>query len=132
VLNEPDSKEARNAVTDFLKKGYTLCTVDVALVECLNVIWKHTNLLKDLTPEEASLAVEDLTKLYDGFTIITTRELKDEAMHIAISQNLTVYDALFIAAAQKMNATLYTADKKLCAKTDKPIKSKLLTKETQE
>ena len=97
------------------------------MVECLNVIWKHTNLLKDLTPQEANLTVEDLTKLYDGLTIITTRELKDEAMHIAIAQNITVYDSLFIAAAQKMNATLYTADKKLCAKTDKPIKSKLLS-----
>ena len=103
-------------------------TVDIALVECLNVIWKHTNLLKDLTREEASLAVEDLTKLFDGLTIATTRELKEEAINVAISQNITVYDALFIAAAQKMNATLYTADKKLCAKTNKPIKSKLLTK----
>ena len=98
------------------------------MAECLNVIWKHTNLLKDLSPEEASLAVEDLTKLYDSLSITPTRELKDEAMHISISQNITVYDALFIAAAQKINATLYTADKKLSAKTDKHIKSKLLTK----
>jgi predicted nucleic acid-binding protein len=128
-LNEPDSKEARNEVTGFLKKGYTLCTVDIALAECLNVIWKHTNYLKDLKPEEASLALEDLTKLYDDLAITPTRELKDEAMHIAITQNITVYDALFIAAAQKTNATLYTADKTLCAKTDKTIKIKLLTKE---
>jgi predicted nucleic acid-binding protein len=128
-LNESGSNEARNEVTNFLKRGYTLCTVDIALVECLNVIWKHTNLLKDLAPEEASLAVEDLTKLYDDLSINQTRELKDEAMHIAVSQNINVYDALFIAAAQKINATLYTADKKLYAKTDKTIKSKLLTKE---
>ena len=74
------------------------------------------------------MAVEDLTKLFDGLTIATTRELKEEAINVAISQNITVYDALFIAAAQKMNATLYTADKKLCAKINKPIKSKLLTK----
>jgi predicted nucleic acid-binding protein len=103
--------------------------VDIALAECLNVIWKHTNLLKDLSPKEASLAIEDLTKLYDDLAIIPTRELKDEAMQIAISQNITVYDALFIAASQKINATLYTADKKLCAKTDKLIKLKLPTKE---
>jgi predicted nucleic acid-binding protein len=120
VLNESDSTEARAEVSGFLRKGYSLCTVDIALAECLNVIWKHTNLLKDLKPEEASLAVEDLKKLYDELAITSTRELKDEAMHIAISQNITVYDALFIAAAQKINATLYTADKKLCAKTDKP------------
>jgi predicted nucleic acid-binding protein len=103
--------------------------VDIALAECLNVIWKHTNLLKDLEPKEAILAIEDLTKLYDDLTITTTRELKDQAMHIAISQNITVYDALFIAAAQKINAALYTADKKLCEKTDKLVKSKLPTKE---
>jgi predicted nucleic acid-binding protein len=101
--------------------------VDIALVECLNVIWKHTNLLKDLEPKEASLTIEDLIKLYDDLSITTTRELKDQAMHIAISQNITVYDALFIAAAQKLNATLFTADKKLCAKTDKLIKSRLPT-----
>jgi predicted nucleic acid-binding protein len=99
--------------------------VDIALAECLNAIWKHTNLLKDLEPKEAILAIEDLTKLYDNFIITPTRELKDQAMHIAISQNITVYDALFIVAAQKTNATLYTADKKLCEKTDKLIKSKL-------
>ena len=128
-MNEPDSKEARNEVTNFLKKGYTLCTVDIGLAECLNVIWKHTNLLKDLKPEEARLALEDLTKLCDGLTITSTRELKDEAMHIAITQNITAYDALFIATAQKANATLFTADKKLCAKTDKTIKIKLLTTE---
>ena len=103
--------------------------MDIALAECLNVIWKHTNLLKDIEPEEASLAIEDLTKLYNDLEITQTREIKDEAMQIAISQNITVYDALFIAAAQKINAALFTADKKLCAKTDKLIKSKLPTKE---
>jgi predicted nucleic acid-binding protein len=75
------------------------------------------------------LAVEDLTRLHDGLAITPTKELKNEAMQIAITQNITVYDALFIAAAQKTNATLYTADKKLLAKTDKTIKIKLLTKE---
>jgi predicted nucleic acid-binding protein len=64
------------------------------------------NLLKDLQSKEASLAIEDLTKLYDDLAIISTRELKDQAMHIAISQNITVYDALFVAAAQKLNAAL--------------------------
>ena len=129
VLNESDSTEVRNEVTNYLKKGYSLCTVDIALAECLNVIWKHTNLLKDLESEEASLAIEDLTKLYDDLAITSTREIKDEATQIALSQNITVYDALFIAAAQKINATLYTADKKLFAKTSNLINSKLLTKE---
>ena len=81
-----------------------------------------------MNPNEASLAIEDLTKLYDDLAITSTREIKDQAMQIATSQNLTVYDALFIAAAQKINAILYTADKKLYLKTAKLVKSKLPTK----
>ena len=103
--------------------------MDIALAECLNAIWKHTNLLKDLPPKDVNLAIEDLTKLYDDLVITSTRELKDQAMRIAITQNMTVYDSLSIAAAQKLSATLLTADKKLCAKTCNLIKTKLLTKE---
>jgi predicted nucleic acid-binding protein len=103
--------------------------VDIALSECLNVIWKHTNLLKDLEPQEANLSIEDLTKLYDDLANISTRKIGDQAMQIAISQKITVYDALFIAAAQKLNATLYTADKRLCAKANQFVKTRLPTKE---
>jgi predicted nucleic acid-binding protein len=126
ILNESNSKEARTTITNLLRKGHTLCTVDIALPESLNVVWKHTNLLKELDPQEANLAIEDLTRIYDGLTIIATREIKDETIQIAIARNITVYDALYIAAAQKINATLYTADQKLY-KTAKTIaKSKVL------
>jgi predicted nucleic acid-binding protein len=105
--------------------------VDIALAECLNVIWKHTNLLKDLDIKEASLTIEDLTKLYNELTITPTQEIKKEAMRIAITQNIAVYDALYIATAQKLNATLYTADQKLYAKANQITKSKLLKPKEQ-
>lgn len=113
VMNESGSKEARAAVASVLKKGYTLHTVDLALAEGLNAIWKHAAALKDLKREEANPAVEDLTRIYDRLNIIATRELATDAMHIALTQNITAYDALYIAAAQKTNSTLYTADQKL-------------------
>jgi predicted nucleic acid-binding protein len=126
VMDEPDSKEARKTVADGLKKGYTLHTVDIALAEVLNVVWKHANILKDLKMEEAKPAAEDLTKIYDGLKIITTRELEDETMQIALTQNMTVYDSLYIAATQKLNGTLYTADQKLYTTADRVANSKLL------
>jgi predicted nucleic acid-binding protein len=52
-------------------------------------------------------------------------------MRIAITQNITVYDALYIAAAHKLNATLYTADQKLYAKATQITKSKLLKPKEQ-
>jgi len=112
-MNEAGSKEARATVTNVLKKGYTLYTVDLALTEGLNAIWKHAGVLKDLKAEEANAAVEDLTRIYDGLDIIAAREITAEAMHVALTQNITVYDALYIAAAQKTNGILYTADQKL-------------------
>jgi predicted nucleic acid-binding protein len=112
-----------------LKKGYALHTVDLALAECLNVIWKHAKVLKDLKAEEANPAAEDLTRIYDGLNIIAAREIAAEAMHVALTQNVSVYDALYIAAAQKLNGTLYTADQKLCNAANgsvntKPLKTK--------
>jgi predicted nucleic acid-binding protein len=94
------------------------------------VIWKHANLLKDLKPEEAAPAMEDLTRIYDGLNVVTAREVAEETAQIALTQNITIYDALFIAAAQKLNGTLYTADQKLCAEANKTANSKLLKPKT--
>jgi predicted nucleic acid-binding protein len=126
VLNESGSKEAKTIVTDSLKKGHILHPVDIALAEGLNVIWKHANLLKDITPEEATPTIEDLPRISDGLNVVATREITEETAQIALTQNIPVCDALFIAAAQKLNGTLYTADQKLCAAAKQTINSKLL------
>jgi len=114
VLSEPDSKEAQSTVASYLKKGFALYTVDLALIEGLNVIWKHAALLKDIRLEEINSAVEDLTIVYDGLNIVPARELTTESVQIALKHNLSIYDALYIAASEKINGTLYTADQKLC------------------
>jgi predicted nucleic acid-binding protein len=126
VLDESNSKEARIAVGDALKRGYPLHTVDLALAEGLNVVWKHANILKDLKPEEVKAAAEDFTKIFDRLKIVTARELAEKAMVIALEQNITVYDALYIAVAQKLQGTLYTADQKLHTTANKITNTKLL------
>ena len=129
-MNEVGSKEARASIADALKKGYTLHTVDIALAEGLNAIWKHANLLKELKAEEAESAIDDLTRIYDGLTIVETREVIKETTHVALTHNITIYDSLYIAAAQKYNGTLYTADQKLCNTANKITNSKLLKPKT--
>jgi predicted nucleic acid-binding protein len=129
ILNEAGSEEAAVTVANALKKGYALHTVDLALAECLNVIWKHISIIKDLKAEEANGAVEDLTKLYDGLKVIVGREIAAEAMHVVLAQNISAYDALYIAAAQKINGTLYTADQKLYALASRSGNTKLLKSE---
>ena len=129
VLNEAGSKEARASVADALKKGYALHTVDIALAEGLNVIWKHANALKDLKMKEARPATEDLTRVYDGLNIVTAREIAAEAVRIALAQNITVYDSLYIAGAQKLKGILFTADWKLCVTAKKISNARMLKTE---
>lgn len=67
-----------------------------------------------------------MTRIYDKIDILTTREIAEETTDIALTQNITVYDALYIAATQKLNATLYTADQKLHNIANKITNTKLL------
>lgn len=126
VLAEPGSKEARKSIEKFLRKGYSLYTVDIALAEGLNAIWKHVKIHKDLKTEEAKSAVQDLTKIHDKLNILTTHELSEETAEIALTQNITIYDSLYITATRKLKATLYTADRKLHNTAKKITASKLL------
>ena len=126
VTTETDSKQARKSVTNFLKTGYSLYTVDIALAESLNAIWKHTKIHKDLKTEDTNPTIQDLTTIYDKLNILTTRELAEETANIALTQNITIYDSLYIAATRKLKATLYTADQKLHNTAKKITDSKLL------
>jgi predicted nucleic acid-binding protein len=126
VVNEPGSQEASKTVALLLKRGHRLYTLDLALAECVNAIWKHANLHKDVTLEDAKAAVQDLEEIYDRLNVFAARKLVEEALNIALTHNLTVYDALYMAAANKADATLYTADLKLYEKASKIARSKLL------
>jgi predicted nucleic acid-binding protein len=124
ILNEPDSKHARSGIKTAVKKGAVLCTADLALTECLNVIWKHVNLLHDI--DDPTAVVEDLLAIYDHLTIIPVRAIAEETINIAAAKNISVYDAAYIALTQKLAGTLYTADKKLAATANTITTTKLL------
>lgn len=100
--------------------------MDTALRESLTAIWKHVKIHKDLKTEDAKSAIQDLTKIHDKLNILTTREIFEENTDIALTQNITVYDSLYIAATRKLKATLYTADRKLRNMSKKITSSKLL------
>jgi predicted nucleic acid-binding protein len=124
VINEGDLKQTKAEIQAAIKKGYVLCTVDFALTECLNVIWKHANLLHDL--EDYSATVQDLLAIYDDLTIIPARTITEETINIATTKNISAYDATYIAATQKLGGKLYTTDKKLATTANTITTTKLL------
>jgi predicted nucleic acid-binding protein len=70
--------------------------------------------------------VQDLLTICDGITIVPARSLAEETINIAAAKNIRVYDATYIALAQKLNGTLYTADKKLATIANTITTTKLL------
>jgi len=126
VTAEIGSKEARTSITDFVRKGYSLYSVDLALAESLNALWKHVQIHRDLKTEEARSAVQDLTKVWDSLNVLSTGELSEEAVDLALTHDMSIYDSLYISAARKLDATLYTADGKLHNASKNVAASKLL------
>jgi predicted nucleic acid-binding protein len=127
VITEPGSEKARSRLRKALEGGYSLHTVDIALSEGLNALWKHAKLYKAFEEEEALSAARDLAEIYDGLNILTTRELLEDAMESALTWKITVYDSLYVAAARKLKAILYTADQKLYYASKNIVASELLT-----
>lgn len=113
VVNEPGSDEVRKRVKALLEEGFDLCTVDLALPEALNALWKHAKLRGDLSESEALSAAEDFVQIYRRLVVLRSEVLYREALELALSLGLTVYDALYVAAARRMGARLYAEDREL-------------------
>lgn len=96
------------------------------MAECLNVIWKHATLLKDLNAEDTKSAVAYLLTVYSQLNIIPTQDLATQTIDITQTKKVPVYDALYIAAAQQINGILYTADQKLYSTANTITNTKLL------
>jgi len=127
VINEPGSDSARTRVKDSLEKECTVFTVDLALAEAINALWKHVNIHGDLAEVAGEQAVEDLLNIWKGLNVIPSQEIIEEAFKNAIQNNITAYDSLFIAASAKTMAKLYTADGRLFEASRKIVASELLS-----
>lgn len=83
---------------------------DLFFIECANVLWKYVRRF-GYPPENALQDVADLTRL--PFRIVSTGELAEEALEIAIEYGITAYDAAYVALSARLSLPLVTADKAL-------------------
>jgi predicted nucleic acid-binding protein len=63
-------------------------------------------------------AFNQATEILDLYAVHNFSEVINNAVVIAIELNITVYDAAFVALAQKLNAKLLTLDQKLVKKLE--------------
>ena len=89
-----------------------LITIDLALYEVANAIWKHQFLIKDL--DDGNPYVSILYGLIDSGRIRVIRpeeELMKRGYSLAAKSRRSIYDAMFIALALELTSDLATFDK---------------------
>lgn len=99
----------RGEVTVFAKGA----TIELAIYEAVNAIWKECYLLKRIKPEVAFKFVELLSKIFDVLELYSMKGFEKDIMDIALKEGITIYDAAYIHAAMHNSLTLVTDDQKL-------------------
>jgi len=95
--------------TEKLLDGWTL---NLAIYELGNAVWRQVKIHEKITVEEANLVLDSLTEVFRRLRKPET-ENPLETLKIAVKEGLTYYDASYISAAVENNLTLVTDDEKL-------------------
>ncbi len=107
---EPDAVHAKHLLDDAARRSKRLIVLDLALVEVTNVIWKYLH-RKQIVIEDARRLLDDL--LATPVHIEPSEPLLRSALEIAAKYDRAVYDALFVALAQRLDLSAVTADEPL-------------------
>lgn len=113
VLDERGSEVAADLIRGWLLEGEKISTVDLALSESVNVLWKRTFLTGELSESSCLEAAEDLLALIRRMDIHSSSKFIVDALNNALKHGITVYDSLYLALALKTGADLATFDDKL-------------------
>ncbi|MGC9105869.1 MAG: type II toxin-antitoxin system VapC family toxin [Thermoprotei archaeon] len=88
-------------------------TLDLAIIEATNAVWKKLTLTKELDERSANIIIEVLTThLPKAVEVRNSLDYLKRAFEIAKEERVTVYDALFVALAESLNEDLVTCDEK--------------------
>lgn len=107
---EDDAEYAEKLLNSYIEGGSSLVSSSLVLYEICNALRSNPNFGR----EDTSRAIESLLKL--GFELVDFSEIFEPAIELAFSQDITIYDAAYIAVSQARHIPLLTADYKLLAK----------------
>ena len=113
VLEEEGSGEARGLAAQWARSMERLSAPDLALSEALNAIWKHATKIGDLSVDEAQSAAGDLIRIWRFLDTYPTSRVAMRALAVALRENVTVYDGIYLALALELGAGLASFDDKL-------------------
>ena len=89
---------------------------DLFFVECANILWKYVRRF-GYPPENARQDVADLRAL--ALRTVSTADLIVPALELAMTYDITTYDASYATLARQLSLPLITADERLTRKLTK-------------
>ncbi|NJE77158.1 type II toxin-antitoxin system VapC family toxin [Thermococcus sp. ES12] len=103
----------------------SVATLDYALVEGMNAIWKAVK--QGMATEEAGRNLVTVLRLLGkGMFLFEAENFFERGLEIALKEGMTIYDALYIALAEALNAELHTADERQYHAAQNYVKAKLV------
>jgi predicted nucleic acid-binding protein len=89
---------------------------DLLFVETANTIWKKIR-RQELTVAQGRQLVRDIAR--SAVDIVSCRALAEDAHALAVATNCTVYDAMYVGLAVRLNTRAVTADERLAVALNK-------------
>ncbi len=99
-----------DAARRLLAGSHQYLSPDLLFPEVGNAIWKKVR-RGELTAEEGQRLAADISSI--AVETVSTRGLMIDAQALAITTGLTVYDAMYLALAVRLETELITADDRL-------------------
>jgi len=109
-----------------IAENHDCITVDLAYAEVANVAWKRSSLAGQDVATVKNMLDECTAFISETCQVLPAQNLVPAAYDLACRQRITVYDALFLAAAIHCSSPLVTADKKLHLAASGIIKTELI------
>jgi len=116
-IDENESDKAEIIKEQFINEKINLIIPSLLYYEVLNAL-KYSKLFK---LDELNLVGESIENY--GFDVIEIKdEIREKMVEIAINHDISIYDASYIALAEKFKTQLITADEKISNKLPKNLK----------
>lgn len=117
-----------SSIINLIKKGAVKpfangATINLALYESLNAIWKEHQLLKKIDKNTALQFIDITSKVFNILQTKSIKGLEKEIYKLAAKENLTIYDASYLYTAIKNKSILVTDDQKLRNKAKKYVET---------
>ncbi|WP_231961165.1 type II toxin-antitoxin system VapC family toxin [Saccharolobus sp. A20] len=110
-----------SSIINLMKRGtVTLLadgeTLDLALYEAINAIWKEYSKLKVISKDLSKRYIRVVRRVMEVIPINIIKGLEEEVFDLASKEDLTIYDASYLLIAKRKNLVLVTDDNVLRSK----------------